>query len=148
MTKYVLQQHAVENHTGEDAQAITANAKHTSDQSHMPGGRNEADKTKSHLVVFPRHKIAIIAKTATVQINGGVAADTYLGGLYVHTALTGTCVITGLVDSDGAAQTYTLPAGTVGYVQLQGENTAGALTMTCANAGDNAKVAVMWFDIS
>jgi hypothetical protein len=66
-------------------------------------------------------------------------------GLLIHTALTGTCAITGFADSDGTAQTYTLPAGSVGYKDFLGAlNSAGALTITCSNASDDNLVMVLW----
>jgi len=90
--------------------------------------------------------LSIISKTTAATIGGGAASDTYLLGLFVHTALTGTCVITGFADSDGTAQSYTIPASFVGNVPLKGLNSAGALTITCSNALDDNKVAVMWRD--
>ena len=83
--------------------------------------------------------------TGAVTIGGGLANDTHLMGLLIHTALTGTCAIAGFADSDGVAQTYTLPAGSVGYKDFLGAlNTAGALTITCSNASDDNLVMVLW----
>lgn len=89
---------------------------------------------------------SVISKTTAVTIGGGVANDTKLVGLQILAALTGTCVITGFADSDGTAQTITLPAATpAGFVDFKrAKNLAGALTITCSNAGDDNKVCVLW----
>lgn len=92
------------------------------------------------------HKLSVISKTTAVTIGGGVANDTHLVGLFLTAALTGTCVITGFADSDGAAQSITLPAATAaGFKDFRGVlNGAGALTFTCSNAGDDNIVSVFW----
>lgn len=88
---------------------------------------------------------SVISKTTAVTIGGGVANDTKLVGLMITTALTGTCVITGLADSDGTAQSITLPAGSVGEKNFyRAKNVAGALTFTCSNAADDNLVTVLW----
>lgn len=90
--------------------------------------------------------LSVISKTTAVTIGGGVANDTHLLGLFITAALTGTCVITGFADSDGNAQSITLPAATVaGFKDFRGAlNAAGALTVTCSNAGDDNLVSVLW----
>jgi hypothetical protein len=66
-------------------------------------------------------------------------------GVLISAALTGTCVIAGFADSDGVAQSYTLPAASVGFRDFLGAlNRAGALTITCSNAADDNLVAVFW----
>lgn len=109
------------------------------------GERNPSSALMSYIVVRQEANASIISKTTAVTIGGGVAGDTHLMGLLIHTALTGTCVITGFADSDGAAQSYTLPAGSVGYKDFLGAiNSAGALTITCSNASDDNLVMVLW----
>ena len=90
--------------------------------------------------------LSVISKTTAVSIGGGVANDTNLSGITVVAALTGTCVITGFADSDGAAQSITLPAATAaGFKDFRGAlNAAGALTITCSNAADDNLVLVHW----
>jgi len=111
----------------------------------LAGERNASSATDSYVAVRQEANASIISKTTAVTIGGGVANDTHLMGLMIHTALTGTCAITGFADSDGVAQTYTLPAGSVGYKDFLGAiNSAGALTITCSNASDDNLVMVLW----
>lgn len=111
----------------------------------LAGERNVSSATDSYVAVRQEANAAIISKTTAVTIDGGVANDTHLMGLLIHTALTGTCAITGFADSDGIAQTYTLPVGSVGYKDFLGAiNSAGALTITCSNASDDNLVMVLW----
>ena len=88
---------------------------------------------------------AVISKTTAVTI-GAAANDTALIGLFLSAALAGTCVITGFADSDGAAQSITLPAATAaGFKDFGGAiNTAGPLTITCGTAGDDNFVTVLY----
>lgn len=123
----------------------TNNSLHTAEQSNVAGLRNPSSSTNAYVPVRQECNLSIISKTTAVTIGGGAANDTHLMGLLIHTALTGTCVITGFADSDGAVQTYTLPAGSVGYKDFLGaKNSAGALTITCSNASDDNLVAVLW----
>lgn len=111
----------------------------------IAGERRQDSSTESYLAVRQVANASIISKTTAVTIGGGVASDTHLMGLMIHTALTGTCVITGFADSDGTAQTYTLPAASVGYKDFLGAiNSAAALTITCSNAADDNLVMVLW----
>lgn len=111
----------------------------------MAGERRNDSATLSYVAVRQEANLAIISKVTAVTIGGGVAGDTHLMGILIHTALTGTCVITGFADSDGTAQSYTLPAASVGFKDFMGAiNSAGALTITCSNAGDDNLVAVLW----
>lgn len=90
-------------------------------------------------------RATIISKQTAVTINTGAAKDTYLSGLHIGTALTGTCVLTGFADSDGAAQSFTLPIGSVGFKDFRGVlNDKGALTITCSTVGDDNFVMVLW----
>ena len=109
-----------------------------------PYGAYAADK--DYLAVRNEANVSIISKTTAVTIGAGAANDTHLLGLLLTAALTGTCAITGFADSDGAAQTYTLPAATTaGYKDfLAAKNSAGALTITCSNAADDNLVMVLW----
>lgn len=105
------------------------------------------NKTNDAVTAYPKSKnVSVISKTTAVTIGGGVASDTILFGLHITAALTGTCVITGFADSDGTAQSITLPAATTaGFKDFGGIlNSAGALTVTCSNAGDDNLVSVIW----
>lgn len=112
----------------------------------IAGERLQDSATKSYLAIRNEADVAIISKTTAVTIGGGSANDTHLLGVLITTALTGTCVITGFADSDGAAQSYTLPAATTaGFKDFLGaKNSAGALTFTCSNASDDNLVMVFW----
>ena len=94
---------------------------------------------------FPTCNVSVISKTTAVTIGPAEANSVHLVALLIHTALTGTCVITGFTDTDGTAQTITLPAGSVGEKPFFGAiNSAGSLTLTCSNAGDDNLVSVFW----
>jgi len=111
----------------------------------LAGERNVDSATNSYNVVRDEVNLSVISKTTAVTIGGGVVGDTHLVGILISTALTGTCAIAGFADSDGTAQTYTLPAGSVGYKEFKGAiNSAGALTVTCSNVADDNLVAVLW----
>ena len=130
---------------GVDASDTTNDANKVTLATSIAGERLQDQATKSYLEVRQAANASIISKNSAVTIGGGVANDTHLMGLLIHTALTGTCAITGFADSDGAAQTYTLPAGSVGYKDFLGAiNSAGALTITCSNASDDNLVMVLW----
>ena len=130
---------------GVDASDTTNNANKVTLATTLAGERNASSATDSYLAVRQEANASIISKTTAVTIGGGVANDTHLMGLMIHTALTGTCAITGFADSDGIAQTYTLPVGSVGYKDFLGAiNSAGALTITCSNASDDNLVMVLW----
>ena len=130
---------------GVDASDTTNNANKVTLATTLAGERRIESATESYLAVRQEANASIISKTTAVTIGGGVASDTHLMGLMIHTALTGTCAITGFADSDGVAQTYTLPAGSVGYKDFLGAiNSAGALTITCSNASDDNLVMVLW----
>lgn len=124
---------------------VTSGAQHVLEQGNIAGTRNPSSSTNAYIPVRQECNLSIISKTTAVTIGAGAANDTHLMGLLIHTALTGTCAITGFADSDGTAQTYTLPAGSVGYKDFLGAiNSAGALTITCSNAADDNLVAVLW----
>lgn len=132
-------------HSNNSAPSITDGAQHTAEQGNIAGLRNPSSETNAYIPVRQECNLSIISKTTAVTIGGGAANDTHLMGLFIHTALTGTCAITGFADSDGTAQTYTIPAGYVGDIDFKGAlNSAGALTITCSNAGDDNKVAALW----
>ena len=124
---------------------VTSGNLNVAEQGNITGLRNPSSATAAYLPVRQECNLSIISKTTAVTIGGGAANDTHLMGLLIHTALTGTCAITGFADSDGTAQTYTLPAGSIGYKDFLGAiNSAGALTITCSNASDDNLVAVLW----
>ncbi len=109
------------------------------------GERRTDSDTDSYLVVRPSGTLRVISATAAQTIGGGQAGDTHLQRIIVNAALSGTCVINGFYDTAGVAQSYTLPVGFVGTIDFGGAlNEAGALVITCANAGDDNKVAVLW----
>lgn len=111
----------------------------------LAGERNADSASNSYMVARPECNVSVVSKTTAVTIGAGAANDTHLIGVMISTALTGTCVIAGFADSDGAAQSYTLPAGSVGFRDFCGAiNSAGALTFTCSNAADDNLVAVLW----
>lgn len=111
----------------------------------IAGERNPNSATNGYLVVRNEANASVISKTTAVTIGSGVAGDTHLIGLHITTALTGTCTIAGFPDSDGAAQTITLPIGSVGFKDFRGAiNSAGALIITCGTAGDDNFVTVLW----
>ena len=128
-----------------DDRLDASNNKYVTHGTLLAGERRQDSATESYLSVRQEANASIISKTTAVTIGGGVANDTHLMGLLIHTALTGTCVITGFADSDGTAQTYTLPVGSVGYKDFLGaRNSAAALTVTCSNALDDNLVMVLW----
>jgi hypothetical protein len=110
------------------------------------GQRLSTSATNSYVAIRNEANVAIISKTTAVVINTGAANDTHLLGLFLTTALTGTCVLSGFADSDGAAQAITLPAATTaGYKEFLGAlNIAGPLTITCSNVSDDNVVSVFW----
>lgn len=111
----------------------------------ISGERNSGSATNSYLDVRSPCNVSVISKTTAVTIGGGAANDTLLYGLMFTNALTGTCVIAGFTDSDGAAQSITFPIGTVGYRDFRGAiNSAGALTITCSTAGDDNFCVALW----
>lgn len=131
--------------SGDERLKGTNGAAHIAEQNNIAGLRNPSSQTSWYLPVRQECNLSIISKTTAVTIGAGAANDTHLMGLLIHTALTGTCAITGFADSDGTAQTYTLPAGSVGFKDFLGAiNSAGALTITCSNASDDNLVAVLW----
>ena len=123
----------------------TGQAAWTLEQGVVGGERNTSSATNNYTVTRNESNITIVSTTVAVTIGAGAADDTYLLGVHIHTALTGTCVITGFQDETGAAKSYTLPAGTVGHVPFYAaRNLAGAITVTAANAADDDKIAVLW----
>ena len=111
----------------------------------LAGERRIESLTESYQVVRQEANATVISTTSAVMLGGGVANDAHFMGLYIHTALAGTCVITGFADETGAAKSVTLPAATVGFVNFFGaKNAAGALTITCSTAGDDDKVTAFW----
>jgi len=105
------------------------------------------DKTNDSVTNYPvARNLRVVSKTTAVTIGGGAANDTVLVGLVITAALTGTCAVTGFADSDGTAQTITLPAATTAGFKDFGNclNSAGALTVTCSNASDDNLVSVIY----
>jgi len=111
--------------------------------------RLQDQATKGHCIIVDAANLSVISKTTAATIGGGVANDTYLKRVIVLAALTGTCVFTGFADSDGAAQSFTIPAAFVGERNFGGaRNSAGAITVTCSNASDDNLVLVEWWPAS
>lgn len=124
---------------------LTNNACRTTEATTLAGERNPTSSTDSYVVTRQEATATIITGTTAVTLGGGVAGDTHPMLLHIHTALTGTCVIDGFRDPGGSADTYILPVGTIGSIPLLGAiNSAGALVITCSNAGDNKKVLALW----
>lgn len=122
----------------------TGNA-YTFERGQIGGERNSSSTTNNYTAIRNECNLTIVSATTAVTIGGGVADDTYLLGLHIHTTLTGTCVIAGFADETGVAKNYTLPAGTVGHIPFYGaRNLIAGLTVTCSNAADDDKVAVLW----
>ena len=138
--------HAVNESNTDETIRSTARAVWTLEQGNPTGLRNPGSPTNAYLVARPESNLSVISKTTAVTIGGGAANDTHLIGLVITAALTGTCVITGFADSDGAAQSITLPVGTTaGFKDFFGaKNSAGALTITCSAAGDDNFVSALW----
>ena len=114
----------------------------------MAGERNPDSLANNYIGARPECNLSVISKTTAVTIGGGAANDTRLIGLFITAALTGTCVIAGFADSDGAAQSITLPVGSVGFKDFGGAlNSAGALTITCSTAGDDNFVSALWYAV-
>lgn len=99
----------------------------------------------NYAVDVPECDAAVISKTTAVTISSG-SNSALLMGLQITAALTGTCVIGGFADSDGTAQSITLPAATpAGFKDFRGAvNSAGSLVVTCSNASDDNLVTVLW----
>lgn len=111
--------------------------------------RLQDQASKGHCVIVDAANLSVISKTTAATIGGGVANDTYLKRVIVLAALTGTCVFTGFADSDGTAQSFTIPAAFVGERNFGGaRNSAGALTVTCSNVTDDNLVLVEWWPAS
>ena len=112
----------------------------------IAGEENYTSSTGSFLRTHRKCNVTIVSKTTAATIGAGAANDTLLLGVHISTALTGTCVIAGFFDDAGVAQSFTLPAGSVGWKEFHGAvNAAGALTVTCSNVADDNLVAVMWW---
>lgn len=140
-----MSMHAID--TGDELKSLrsTDRALHTAEQGLGAGERNVDSLTNSYTVVRQECNCSILSKTTATVVGGGVAGDTHLMNLIIHTALTGTLVIGGFADTDGTAQSFTLPAGAVGQYDFKGAiNAAGALTFTASNAADDNKVAILW----
>lgn len=121
------------------------NALDTTLATTLAGERNPSSAQNSYLAIRNEANVAIISKTSAVTIGGGVANDTHLLKIEFQTALVGTCVLTGFADSDGSAQSITFAIGTVGPKDFLGAiNSAGALTITCSDSGDDNKPWVFW----
>ena len=130
---------------GDSAMDETNDAVKTSLATAIAGERLQGSATNNYLVVRQEATATIITGTTAVTLGGGMPGDTHLMMLHIHTALTGTCVIEGFRDPAGNAETYILPAATIGKIDFMGAiNDAGALAVTCSNAGDNKKVIAMW----
>lgn len=98
---------------------------------------------------MPVARRTIVNLQTAIAVGGSAAAnDTWLLGIEVVKALTGTCVIAGFADQTGAAQNITLPAATpVGkYLDKAAKNTAGPLTVTCSNVADALNVVVHYWN--
>lgn len=107
--------------------------------------RLQDQASKGHCVIVDATHLTIISTTSAVTIGGGVANDTYLKRIGTTAATAGACVVTGFADSTGAAKSLTFPLGFTGKEFGAARNSAGALTITCSDAGDDDKVYVEWW---
>lgn len=109
-------------------------------------GERGIGTANDYLLTRDGTNLTVISKTTAVTIGAGGTNDTRLAGITVLAALTGTCVVTGFADSDGTAQSFTLPAATAaGFKDMRGGiNSAGPLTVTCSNASDDNLVLIHW----
>jgi|CXWL01.1.fsa_nt_gi hypothetical protein len=111
----------------------------------LAGERNPTSATTSYLAVRQEANLTVISTTSAVTLGGGAAGDTHLMGIQILTTLTGTCTIAGFSESGGAAQTFTIPAGSVGFKDFFGAiNSAAPLVVTCSNVADDNLVLVLW----
>lgn len=86
--------------------------------------------------------LTVMNATTAVAFSTGVV---YLCGIQVHTALTGTMVVTGFKDDAGVAASITFPAASVGALIPMGcKIRAVDLTITMSNAADKLKAVVAW----
>lgn len=92
--------------------------------------------------------VTILSATSAVTINGGVAADTLLRRIIIHTALAGTLTIAGFQDEAASAKSFVFPIGTPAGSYEFGDvlNIKGALTFTLSSATDDDRVMVVWLD--
>lgn len=110
--------------------------------------RLQDQASKGHCVMVDAANLAVISKTTAVTIGGGVANDTYLKRIKVLTTLNTACVVTGFADTDGAAQSFTIPVAVADHYFGGAKNSAGALTITCSNSLDDNQVIVEWWPAS
>jgi len=130
---------------GSEVQMSTNGARDVNEKGQIGGERNTSSTNNNYDVIKNECNATIISTTAAVTLGGGVADDTFLLGIHVHTALTGTCVIAGFADEAGNALSYTIPAAFVGHIPFYAaRNLKGALTITCSNAADDNKVMALW----
>lgn len=123
----------------------TNDAVKTSNIETGAGERLPNSSINSYLATRQETNLSVISKTTAVTIGGGVANDTHLMGIQILAALTGTCAVTGFADSDGTAQTWTIPVAATGFKDMFGAiNSAGAVTITCSNALDDNLVLALW----
>lgn len=92
------------------------------------------------------NRTRILSQTGAITIGGGAANDTYLKGVFIHTALAGTLTIDGFQDDAGAAQSFVVPASTpAGYYEFGGIlNDQAALQVTLSSATDADRVMVIY----
>ena len=109
-------------------------------------GERNIGTANDYMLTRDGGSLAIISKTTAATIGAGAANDTRFHLLHVYGTLTGTCVITGFTDSDGTAQSITIPAATAAMERNFGGvlNAAGAFTVTCSNAADDNLVGIVW----
>lgn len=84
----------------------TSGSGHVMEQGVVGGERNTSSTENNFTVIKNECNLTVVSTTSAASIGGGAADDTYLLGLHIHTALTGTCVIAGFADEAGNAQSY------------------------------------------
>lgn len=108
-------------------------------------GELGAGTSDGQIRAIPSRKVTIIDVQTAVTIGAGGTADTFLFGIQVVKALTGTCVVTGFGNRAGNAVSSTLPVGFVGF-DAWGDalNAVGPITITASNVADANNIKAIW----
>ncbi len=83
--------------------------------------------------------VGVVLQTTTSQVTVS-STPSHLVGIHIHTALTGSLTITGLLDDTGSARNWVIPAGTVGTVMSGTALLFSTLRYTLSSSSDAAKV--------
>ena len=113
----------------------------------IAGERLVSSETNSYMVTKDENNCTILNTVSTaVTLGGGVAGDASLTAVLFTADLAGNFVIGGFERDTGTALDVTFLAGTLaGYYPFYGAiNSAGALDIKIANAGDVNKKMAFW----